>query len=233
MELNKNLHSLIERARTLHDKMSDKIQDDSISFCRLCSEHGRYCGITETPSEERERLITIRDSLKDVEDMLLVLQRLKLRHENDEYQALVYLEERRVILMEKVNQYRGREVDVVEELNACFGNGRSAYNWNLEMTMEKKNDRVVTKSRISSFLINCIRSLINPWNWHNTARIAMKYIVVSASISSTMNFYRSRQKYECSGTKILRVMDSTRAGKQDVLVSTALNTPLDVSCGRG
>ncbi|OMO64346.1 hypothetical protein CCACVL1_21837 [Corchorus capsularis] len=72
---NKKLQSLIERAWALHDKLNDEIEN-SISFCRFCSDHGRYCDIKQTPFEEKERLITIRDSLKDVENLLLHLQAL-------------------------------------------------------------------------------------------------------------------------------------------------------------
>ncbi|OMO50723.1 hypothetical protein CCACVL1_30299 [Corchorus capsularis] len=45
-----------------------------ISFCRFCSDHGLYCDIRQPPFEEKERLSAIRDSLKDVEHLLLHLQ---------------------------------------------------------------------------------------------------------------------------------------------------------------
>ncbi|KAA8520715.1 hypothetical protein F0562_015013 [Nyssa sinensis] len=222
MESNKNLQILIERAWAMNDRIRDKIQDNSFSFCRLCSEHGLFCGIAETPLEERERLIAIRDSLKDVENMLVFLQRLKSWQKRDQHAAHTRLEESRLILMEKVTQYRGRTLDVIEELNACFGDGRTAYNWNLQRTMEKKK-------RISSFLFDCIKSVINPWNWH---RIAIKLTVVSAIISSTIKFYQTRKDYDSTGRRILSIVDSTTAGKKDFLL-TAPNSPLDVSYGRG
>lgn len=72
--MSKNLHILSERAWALHDKINDEIQKDSFKICRLCSEKGLYCEIAEKPLEERERLIAIRDLLKEVENMLVFLQ---------------------------------------------------------------------------------------------------------------------------------------------------------------
>lgn len=69
----KSIKTFIERAQTLHDNLSDEIKS-SISFCRVCSEHGRYCDVAETPLEERVRLIAIRDSLKEVKNILMFLQ---------------------------------------------------------------------------------------------------------------------------------------------------------------
>lgn len=74
MELNKeDLQFLVEKAWSLHGRLNGEIKN-SISFCRFCPEHGRNFHIAETPFDERERLIIIRDSLKDVEDNLMFLQ---------------------------------------------------------------------------------------------------------------------------------------------------------------
>lgn len=74
MELNRDLKCLIERAWALHGKLNCEIEQ-SIKFCRFCSEHGRFCDVADqTPFEKRERLIVIRDSLKQVENILLLLQ---------------------------------------------------------------------------------------------------------------------------------------------------------------
>ncbi|XWS46181.1 hypothetical protein CRYUN_Cryun14cG0042700 [Craigia yunnanensis] len=70
---NEKLQTLIERAWTLNDRLNDEIEN-CISFCRFCSNHGRYCDFGQTPFEERARLIAIRDSLKEVENTLLHLQ---------------------------------------------------------------------------------------------------------------------------------------------------------------
>lgn len=74
MELNKeDLQSLVEKAWGLHGRLNGEIKN-SISFCRFCPEHGRNFHIAETPFDEREILISIRDSLKEVEDKLMFLQ---------------------------------------------------------------------------------------------------------------------------------------------------------------
>lgn len=74
MELKgRSLQALIGRARALQAGVSDEIRD-CYSFCRLCSENGRLCHVAETSFQERERLIAIRDSLKEAEDVLMLLQ---------------------------------------------------------------------------------------------------------------------------------------------------------------
>lgn len=77
MELNKNLKNLIQRTCHLHDRINEKIHHDSVSFCKHCFEqHGLVCRVAETTEEveEWQRLIPIRDSLKDFQDMLVSLQ---------------------------------------------------------------------------------------------------------------------------------------------------------------
>ena len=79
MEVNKSLQILSERACYLCDRVNDEIykyNESTTSFCRVCSVNDRYCKIGETPLtfEESESLITIRDSLKDVENMIIFLQ---------------------------------------------------------------------------------------------------------------------------------------------------------------
>lgn len=71
-----HLQALIERAKDLNERVSDEINNSCSNFCRFCSENGCYCGVTaaEAPFQERQRFISIRDSLKNVEKMLLFLQ---------------------------------------------------------------------------------------------------------------------------------------------------------------
>ncbi|KAL6982021.1 hypothetical protein U1Q18_023638 [Sarracenia purpurea var. burkii] len=73
MELNNNLQILIDKAWALHVEISDRIDGNNVSFCRFCSENGHCFGVTETPLE-KESLISIRDSLKNVKNMLVFLQ---------------------------------------------------------------------------------------------------------------------------------------------------------------
>lgn len=64
------LHNLSERTEVLYDEISDRIRREEINFCTHCAEHGRYCGIAELTMEDKEKLIGIRDSLKDLQNML-------------------------------------------------------------------------------------------------------------------------------------------------------------------
>lgn len=58
--------------------ISNEIGDTNSSsrFCNFCSEHGGgYCYIAaEAPFEERKRLMAIRNSLKEVENMVMFLE---------------------------------------------------------------------------------------------------------------------------------------------------------------
>lgn len=74
MELRRDLQTLIERAWGLHDGLAEEIKNINIYFCRFCSEHGRYYSIVETPFQEKEGLIAIKDSLKEVGNVLMLLQ---------------------------------------------------------------------------------------------------------------------------------------------------------------
>lgn len=76
MEIDESqLRTLSMKAWSLADKISDEIENESTMVCRHCSEHRLRCGITEIPwLEEKQRLIAIKDSLKDVDNMLVVLQ---------------------------------------------------------------------------------------------------------------------------------------------------------------
>ncbi|XP_061960635.1 uncharacterized protein LOC133681568 isoform X2 [Populus nigra] len=74
MESRRDLQTLIERAWGLHDGLAEEIKNINIYFCRFCSEHGRYYSIVETPFQEKEGLIAIKDSLKEVGNVLMILQ---------------------------------------------------------------------------------------------------------------------------------------------------------------
>ncbi|MBA0790831.1 hypothetical protein Gohar_015453 [Gossypium harknessii] len=238
MELNnKKLPSLIERAWALHDRLNHEI-DDSISFCRYCSDHGRYCDIGQTPFLERKRLIAIRDSLNQVENTLLHLQKLQSWQLKDRQLALSRLEQTRSCLIKQVTQYEGRPLDVVKELSACFGNdheNRTSIHRDVEESV-KKNEGESSRRRISGFLICCIRVLFRPWKWQNAVGIAVNLILISASLSSTIKFYHSKQQsYSNSPRKTIVSATYSKekaAEKLDSLL-TISKMPLDVFCGRG
>lgn len=74
MELDrKSLQNLTERAQAVHNQLNDEIES-RISFCKFCSERGRYCDVANPSFSERERLIAIRNSMNEVENMLVYLQ---------------------------------------------------------------------------------------------------------------------------------------------------------------
>ncbi|KAM7476493.1 hypothetical protein LguiB_023736 [Lonicera macranthoides] len=239
MEVNKSLQILSQKACYLFDRVNDEIykyNESTSSFCRVCSENDRYCKIGETPLrfEESEILITIRDSMKDAENMLILLQNLKLRQQRELHAAFTRLEESRVFLRQKVKQFpgKGKRVDVIEELNACLHDGKSVFPWKLkEIKMEQK----IEKNRISDFLFHCIRSLFSPWNWLSTARVGTKFVVVYASISYVFAFYQTRKNYKSySRTRnIFSSVDSAIKGKMNRLLLSDPNSPLDVFSGKG
>ncbi|GMJ00938.1 hypothetical protein HRI_003763000 [Hibiscus trionum] len=238
MELNhEKLQALIYRAWALDDRLNHEI-DNSISFCRHCSEHGRYCDIgQQTPFEERKRLIAIRDSLKDVENSLLNFQKLEAWQLTDRHSVLGRLEQSRLYLIKQVTQYEGRPLDVVKQLSACFGNDDKKTS--IDSDMEETVKKIEGQSRrrgLSGFLFCWLTILFNPWKWHNAVGITVKLILITASLSSTIRFYHPKQK-SCSNSQrklIVSAMYSKEkeAEKLDSLL-TISKMPLDVFCGRG
>lgn len=134
-----------------------------------------------------------------------------------------------MILMEKVGKYQGRKIEVVEELNSHFGDGKFSQNWNLKRIVEKMSEPPRPKKGNYHFLVQWIWSFLNPWNWnwnwHKTTKIAIKLALVSVSISYTLRFCSSRRKIVLFG-------DSKTAREKDILHSD-LKIPLDVFHGRG
>ncbi|XP_009595064.1 uncharacterized protein [Nicotiana tomentosiformis] len=192
---NKDLHILTERAGILHDKITQKIYYEGLHFCRDCAEHGRYCGIADLRIEDKEKLIAIRDSLKEIQNMLEFYQTLQSRQQRLYNGAVARLEESRMLLLEKINKYPtwGSKLDLIEELRECLVEGKVAFPENLAESKEKKIEDENKKKTSSSFLVICIRGLFNPWNWFRTTRIAaIALIVASASISSPVNLYRNK-----------------------------------------
>ncbi|KAF8380104.1 hypothetical protein HHK36_027575 [Tetracentron sinense] len=235
MELHKNLQTLIKRAWILHDRITDEIQNSSIGLCRFCSQHEHYCGVAEAPFVERGRLISIRDALEVVENMFMFLQRLQSRQQIDRHTALTRLEESRLFLIEKVTEHRGRALDVMKEMHACFGDRNTTFNWNLKASMAGKVKPTVhsgRKRRISGFLFSCFQILFNPWKWKKTVGVAVRFLIIAASIVSTVHFHRTRQQLRISYRKDLSVMGSIETGEMGFF-QPITNSPLDVFYGRG
>ncbi|PON34140.1 hypothetical protein PanWU01x14_346830 [Parasponia andersonii] len=192
MELNnKELKCLIERAGALHGRLNYEIEE-SIKFCRFCSEHGRFCDVADqTPFEERERSIVIRDSLKQVQNILLFLQKLESWQLKERHEALTRLEESRLGLTDLVRRYQGKAPDVLRELNACFGNN-----------MIQDCDDIVGQNLKDGDEPN----LYNRWwnlRWPKSFGIALKFLVFSASMSYMVRYnnHTTGQLYSISRKK--------------------------------
>ncbi|CAK7348768.1 unnamed protein product [Dovyalis caffra] len=239
MELREDLQKLIERAWGLHDGLTEEIKNINSSFCRFCSEHGRYCDRVENPFQEKEGLIAIKDSLNEVGNALMRLQRLRSWQPIDRQEALARLEESRLILKEKVAQHQGRPLDVVEELNECFSNGKTVFDWRLSEKKKIKGDdsNVQEEKRrmTAGFVVCWIRMLFNPWRWQKAVGVAAKLILFSASISPTVKFCHSRLHCCGSQRKVLSILvepvDSRT--KENSTPLSPSNSPLDVFYGRG
>lgn len=74
MKMNNTCKDLLQRTGVLYDEISDRIRYEEINFCKHCADHGRFCGIKDAMMEEKEKLIAIQDSLKDLQNMLQFYQ---------------------------------------------------------------------------------------------------------------------------------------------------------------
>lgn len=113
------------------------------------------------------------------------MQRLSSWQVSERHSALTRLEESRLILIEMVTQYQGRALDVVRELNECFGDE------NAETSKKNDEPNVENKRFLSGF--NVRKLFFIPWKWQNVVGIAVKVFLVSASISSMPPLYRIRR----------------------------------------
>ncbi|KAM5555564.1 hypothetical protein ABKV19_023474 [Rosa sericea] len=212
--------------------ISNEIGDTNSSsrFCNFCSEHGGgYCDIAaEAPFEERKRLVAIRNSLKEVENMVLFLERLDSRQMMDMNAAFNSLEESRLNLLANVTEYKGRALDVLTELNARFGHENGApFDWDLREGL-KKNFEPSGAHHSRRFLItNCMRKvLLIPWKWQKKVGIAVKLAM------SAMAAYHIRKLICTSSRKRIPFVVSREAGKSSSVLTISKN-PLDVFCARG
>ncbi|KAF8032492.1 hypothetical protein BT93_D1412 [Corymbia citriodora subsp. variegata] len=234
MELNGDLQGLIERAWALKDAIDGEI-NNTFGYCSFCSQHGHNCDIAAY--KERERLSAIRDSLNDVESMLIYLQRLRSWQHLERHTGLARLEDSRSVLIENVSQYQGRPLNVVRELNACFGNDKMVFNKMKSRDQMVKRDedpanlKPQKRPRLG-FMACCFKILLSPWKWQEAVGIAVKLAIVSASISSTMSLISCKQQKWGSRKGFLSLMDPTEGGEDGSLVGVS-KRPLHVLSGRG
>ena len=163
------------------------------------------------------------------------MQRLRSWQPIDRQESLTRLEESRLTLMEKIAQYQGRPLGVVEELNACFSNGETAFHRKLSEIKKIKGDSNIRNEKRRTNPGFCwIRMLFNPWKWKRAAGVTAKLILISASISSTARFCQGGL-FSCSSRRkvlsLLKPIDS-RTEENGTALSLS-NSPLDVFYGRG
>lgn len=141
--------------------------------------------------------------------------------------ALVRLEESRTNLIEKTKQHHGRPLDVIQELNECFGNG-GGMGLKSRVSEDKVKDGTPDRTprrRAFRFLVSCIGDLLNPWKWHEAARIAVRMVLISVTVSSTVSLVHGRQQSSGSRRRLLSFVGSNPEMKK--------GTSLDVVYGRG
>ncbi|KAH7306718.1 hypothetical protein KP509_22G026500 [Ceratopteris richardii] len=110
---------VLSRASKLHTKLSDAIH---VVVENTSSSSFRIPGIQngEAASEVRS-LAAIRDSLEILEEQLESLQVLQQQQRADRDAGLAELEESRRVFLKLLSEYRGRELDVVQEALAFAG----------------------------------------------------------------------------------------------------------------
>ncbi|KAM1268512.1 hypothetical protein PS1_000774 [Malus domestica] len=212
-----------------HGRLSSNETRVNSRLCSFCSQKGRYCDIAEAPFEERNRLIAIRDQVKEVENSFVFLQRMSSWQQMDRQAAFNSLEESKQNLVAKVAEYKGRrKLDVLTELNACFGSENNVpFNWDFRERLKIMSDEPTGGVHSTRFLTNCIRKLLFSWKWQKVVGIAVKLVMVSASISFVIAACKTRQLLYTSSTKMIPFLVSKEAGKIDGLL-TFSKIPLDV-----
>ncbi|KAJ0265327.1 Plastid division protein PDV2 [Hirschfeldia incana] len=71
--------------------------------------------------EEAERLLCIRDALESLESQLAALQNLRQRQQYEKQVALSEIDYSRKMLLEKLNEYKGKEFEVLRETSSFAG----------------------------------------------------------------------------------------------------------------
>lgn len=134
------------------------------------------------------------------------MQRMESCKKTERDAALDSLEENRHFLIERENQCKKKagKLDVLEELTALFGNGKTEIAWNFR---EEKIEQPKIMKRVSSFLVN-------------TTGTGIELVVVFACISSSGKLYEKRQQNYESRREILAPVDP-------------IEVHLDVSYGKG
>lgn len=148
--------------------------------------------------------------------LYLCMQRLSSCQVSERNSALTRLEDSRLALIETVTQYQGRALDVVGELNDCFGH-ENAERLKKDAEPNGEDKRPLNDRNVRKLFFNI------PWKWQNVVEITVKLFIVSAGISSMAPLYHMRRH--------LLKSPSTKAAS--MFVNCSRKNPLDVLCGRG
>ncbi|KAJ8747632.1 hypothetical protein K2173_012808 [Erythroxylum novogranatense] len=101
------------------DNNPDK--EEKIKSPSLQSEDGLLLGEAEDEDEEAERLLHIRDALESLEHQLSNLQALQQQQRYEREVALGEIERSRKMLLDKLKDYKGQELEVIQEASAFAG----------------------------------------------------------------------------------------------------------------
>ncbi|KAM6583933.1 hypothetical protein CsatB_010935 [Cannabis sativa] len=213
MELNEELKCVIERAWDIHGKLNSEIEQ-SIKLCKVCSEHGRLCDVADQiPVEERESLIGIRDSLKQVENTLLFQHKLLCWQEKEKNEAVIHLKESRRALIELVRSYEGKSPppNVLRELNECFGNQ------NIVLHSFKDGEEEANNNR-----------WWNKYYWPKPFGFSIKCLIFLGTISCMISF---SHYYRSSNPKVVASFSDSKQAQ--VSRSRTKDPPFNVFQARG
>ncbi|XP_077249605.1 plastid division1 [Tasmannia lanceolata] len=238
MEMEENLHILIERVYALHDRVTDEIQHTCIGLGGFYPQHNQYGRFAEDPFAERRSLSAISNGLEDLENLLLFLQRLQSRHQTEQHAALIQLEESRLFLIKKMTEHPGRAPEVIQDMLRFVGNKNNLVNQDANDHFPEKVDctlrNIPTKKKrrgIMAYLNSCLQIFSYPWKLQNVVGTVTRFVVVVASMVSFIQLYQSRQIRLPHGRKDHSLLNST-GGKMGYLQHIS-NSPLDVFYGRG
>ncbi|PON43652.1 Plastid division protein PDV [Trema orientale] len=102
-----------------------KVRDDPLQE----NENGVHGGEEEEEEEEAQRLLNICDALESLETQLSSLQALQQQQRYEREVAITEIEQSRKTLLDKLKEYKGEELEVINEASAFAGE-----------TVEQNND---------------------------------------------------------------------------------------------
>ncbi|KAJ0241846.1 Plastid division protein PDV2 [Hirschfeldia incana] len=134
MEDEEGIGLILARATELRLKISDCINSsstaggdgDELSFPGEGKKDMDFDSISsgdveEEEEEEAEQLLLIRDALESLESQLAALQNLRQRQQYEKQVALSEIDYSRKVLLEKLNEYKGKDLQVLREASTFAG----------------------------------------------------------------------------------------------------------------